>query len=319
MNRLVGLWLAAIVLLSAWPSAARAESGGGVLSHRDKLYDVARVGERIWVVGYPGRIIHSPDGGKTWSLQTSGTLDALFAVTFVNAQSGWIVGRGGLVLVTHDGGRKWTPQSSGVKIPLFDVTFLDRRKGWASGYFGNIVGTTDGGTTWSLLRDGEAEGDDAALNGVAFADARRGWAVGEFGTILVTTDGGKSWERQDSGVGRMLFDVSFSDAQRGVVVGSNGQALFTTDGGEAWKAIETGTTDNLTGVATRGKRVWAVGLNGAYLEGSTAKLVPRHVGTYLWLSSLAMTPDGQGVSIGRSGTILLSNDAGKRWTPLSIK
>ena len=45
-----------------------------------------------WIVGDQGVILHTTDGGATWTPQTSGVTDDLAGVTFVDAQHGWAVG-----------------------------------------------------------------------------------------------------------------------------------------------------------------------------------------------------------------------------------
>ncbi len=55
-------------------------------------------------VGAEGTILHTTDGGATWTLQSSGTTVPLSGVTFVDANTGWAVGEGGTILHTTTGG-----------------------------------------------------------------------------------------------------------------------------------------------------------------------------------------------------------------------
>jgi photosystem II stability/assembly factor-like uncharacterized protein len=111
-------------------------------------------------------VVHTADGGTTWTPQTSGVAglaDPLTGVSFVDASNGWAVGgkdsmdvSDGVVLHTTNGGQSWTPQ-----------TIPDRR---------------------------------VQLNGVAFADARHGWAVGSIAGDAgenVTRDHGYERRRHD--------------------------------------------------------------------------------------------------------------------------
>ena len=93
-------------------------SGKGLIppiTFGDKFYDVSAPNkDHVWVVGYFGAITHSSDGGKTWSRQQAGTVQALTGVSFVNTKEGWIVGDQGTILHTKDGGGKWeTPEEPG--------------------------------------------------------------------------------------------------------------------------------------------------------------------------------------------------------------
>src|SRR6266851_3341498 len=68
-------------------------------------------GKSLAVVGTYGTILHTTDGGASWSLQKNGT-EGLWSVTFPNAQTGWAVGPNGTILHTTDGGASWNLQNS---------------------------------------------------------------------------------------------------------------------------------------------------------------------------------------------------------------
>jgi len=305
------------LLLLAAPVAAG--EGQAPISHRDKLYGVDIQGAKLWVVGYPGRIAHSADRGATWQNQEAGTIEALYDVGFADEQNGWIVGRAGTILHTRDGGATWVAQASPKDVPLLKVDVLDARHAFASGAFGTVIGTSDGGATWKTLRYSDVEGEDPALNGVSFATPQSGWAVGEFGTVLRTTDGGVTWEAQESGVYKMFFGVHFGDAQAGWAWGSGGQLVSTTDGGATWTEIATGLDHNLLDAVLLGDRMVVVGQNGTYAEGRPGASEARHIGTYLWLSAVALTPEGLGAIVGRNGTLFLTTDGGKTWRPIESR
>src|SRR5437660_8132005 len=66
-----------------------------------------------WAVGDGGTILHTSNGGSTWSPQTSGSNSSLLGVAFPDATNGWAVGSPGTILHTSDGGSTWSPQTSG--------------------------------------------------------------------------------------------------------------------------------------------------------------------------------------------------------------
>ena len=83
-----------------------------------------------WAVGTAGTILHTVDGGNTWEVQTSGTVNDLFDVCFTDLYKGWAVGQGGTILFTSDGGDTWEEQFSGTMYDLFGVCFTDPDNGW---------------------------------------------------------------------------------------------------------------------------------------------------------------------------------------------
>jgi photosystem II stability/assembly factor-like uncharacterized protein len=78
-----------------------------------------------WAVGDGGTILHTSDGGTTWTAQTSGTTNLLSLVEFTDANTGWAVGVGGTILHTSNGGTTWTAQTSGTTNFLTGVEFLN--------------------------------------------------------------------------------------------------------------------------------------------------------------------------------------------------
>ena len=79
MSRTAALSLLALLTLCAAPALG---AGGSLeqISHRDKLYDIARHGDTLFAVGYPGLLLRSTDRGGSWSLVEVETDDALFAM-----------------------------------------------------------------------------------------------------------------------------------------------------------------------------------------------------------------------------------------------
>jgi photosystem II stability/assembly factor-like uncharacterized protein len=315
------------------------------LTKRDRLFDVAMVGKQAWIVGFPGIILHSADGGKTFDAQAGGGEEALFALDFVSDTQGFIVGREGLVLGTSDGGHTWTRLETGVKDHLFAVDFVDAERGWAVGNFGVIIHTEDAGKTWvrqtvgspdaagtaaadeGAAADGGAAAEpapafDRLLNGVAFVSRTQGWIVGESGVVLHTVDAGKTWTEQASNEWAPLYSPVFLDEKRGYVSGSEGALLATADGGETWERIDTGITEHLFGLWVSGDSLLAVGRRGAVVRGALTEGAPTFekvpLGAFTWIVALAMGDEGLGLMVGGQGLILRSADRGKTWEPAEL-
>lgn len=62
-----------------------------------------------WVVADNGRILHTSDGGRTWSNQKSGTKENLKRISVVDQNTAWVIGDS-VLLRTSDGGRTWVRQ-----------------------------------------------------------------------------------------------------------------------------------------------------------------------------------------------------------------
>jgi len=65
------------------------------------------VGNKGWAVGRFGTIIHTDDGGITWSFQNNPAVNTLFDVDFSDTLHGLACGDG-IILRTTDGGQNWS-------------------------------------------------------------------------------------------------------------------------------------------------------------------------------------------------------------------
>jgi len=142
--------------------------------------------QRGWAVGGLRRVIHTADGGTTWSAQA---LDCgspacevpLYALDMLDCVEGWIAG--GEVYRTTDGGTLWDQQDLAGDSAVHDVQFVDADHGWLAGDAGTILYTADGGTLWRAL---DNKGSRNRLLGLSFVSPQQGWFVGLHGTILAT-------------------------------------------------------------------------------------------------------------------------------------
>lgn len=127
-----------------------------------------------------------------WTSQSSGVLETLNDVFFIDSQTGWAVGNNGTILNTTNGGETWATQSSSATQGIRAVFFIDANTGWAVGgsTIRTMIKTTDGGATWLDLPTNSITSNQ--MFDVAFFDANIGWVV-TFDSIFRTIDGGNTW------------------------------------------------------------------------------------------------------------------------------
>ena len=76
-----------------------------------------------WIVGGisdslgSSYILHTEDGGTTWTQQESGTGYMLSSVHFIDANTGWVVGGGGTILHTTNGGVTFVEEEQTSEVP----------------------------------------------------------------------------------------------------------------------------------------------------------------------------------------------------------
>jgi len=273
-------------------------------------------------VGNYGTIIRTEDGGNSWVIQVSGTLEILRDVSFTDANNGTVVGDQGIILNTKDGGQTWNLQTSGTINTLYGVSFSDAYNGTAVGFWetvGTVFRTTDGGSTW-VAQQTSSTGFYGSFFSVSFADVNNGTIVGADGTVEHTTDGGNTWVAQSSGTTKNLRDVSFYDANNGITVGSGGTILRTNDGGANWIPL-TITSRNLYSVSyidannctIGGKSTW---IPSAYDYESTVIRITDG-GTSWYIYYQVGENDFYGVSnntlVGGEGEIYHTSNNGTTW------
>ena len=293
---------------------------------QDDLFSVSfPIDQEGWTCGHSGTILHSFDGGNSWSQQKSGTDYTLASIFFPDQKNGWAVGDVGTILHTSDGGQSWRKQKSPAPYFLMSVWFADAQTGWIVTERTTILHTNDGGETWSVqFSDG-----DFILKAVSFADHQNGWAVGEFGYIYHTSDGGQTWEHQagmfdlseETGEmigGNFLFDLAVVSSQEAWVVGIDGYVARTTDGGLNWHPVRGAPQTHLFGVlATQDGRIIVAG-DATLIETADSGATWRELATapsirYGWLYRLASRGTAGYAAVGMGGWTYLGTPGKDSW------
>jgi photosystem II stability/assembly factor-like uncharacterized protein len=143
----------------------------------------------VWFGTSGGRVFHSSDGGKKWSVATTpvrsdSASTGIFSLAFLNPLYGIAVGgdyskpaeAGHNIAITIDGGKKWTAPDIGPSGFRSAIAYLPDVKMWIStGTSGSDV-STDKGKTWKQFDKGD-------YNAMSFILSYAGWAVGPKGAI----------------------------------------------------------------------------------------------------------------------------------------
>ncbi len=271
-----------------------------------------------WVVGNRGTILHTTNGGATWTSQTTDAVRnalapgdpaiTLESVHFVDAMNGWVVGHNGTILHTINGGTTWTAQTVDDSFTnhLQSVHFVDAMNGWAvgnrTGTSGtqDIIRTTDGGSTW-VKSEFDSGVNVLLLNSLHFADAKNGFVVGNSFNfspyavrlvILHTTDGGKTWIPQNSidphtdpDVQKNLRSVYSIDANNAWAVGSGGTILQISN-----PSTSNPSTSNPV-VSSKVNSVHSVDNNNAVAGGDGGTVVQSAIGDERSVKGISISPN----------------------------
>lgn len=186
-----------------------------------------------WAVGHDAVILHTADGGESWTLQQADPAleQPLLDVLFTDAQHGIAVGAYGLYLETADGGKSWTPRKvseddfhfNAILAPTPETRLL-------VGEAGTLFFSGDAGASWNRL---ESPYDGSFFDALALGP-QSFLIYGLQGNIFRTDDAGASWVKVESGTtaglmgGALLADGSI------MLVGAQGAVLTSRDGGRSF-------------------------------------------------------------------------------------
>jgi photosystem II stability/assembly factor-like uncharacterized protein len=295
-----------------------------------------------WVVGDSGTILHTSDGGTTWSIQQSNTTNDIVSVFFLDRNMGWAssynyttLPYGTLLLKTENGGLDWTgipyPQEN---IFITCILFTDPMTGWMGGKPHALVKTVNGGAGWV-----QAAIDTSILAffpvlGIKFYNKTYGFACGGMfdiaGVTWRTSDGGNTWAAMDASDAPAdeVHQLHIFDSLH--VMGAGGDPDFgfgvgllrTSDGGMNWDYEELGVQGTAYDIAFRNhSEVWAP-------LGPRRKLIRSMDGGTSWAEMPSpdstaiykmVFPDSlHGYAVGAEGAFLRFRHAGNLAVPPGI-
>lgn len=194
-------------------------------------------------------ILHTNDGGKTWTTQFNepagdkwGFEDRLADAYFSDRKTGWVVGSNGLILRTINGGDNWSYEQNSEKLYFTAVQFFDNKSGVVIGdggalendeSRGAILLTDDGGKHWKSVW----KKDSVRLNYIFTTQDNKIFVTGTNETgdfYLFSKDRGKTWSEKKLPKGDFA-KTYFINERNGIVFGFFGKILQTSDGGQTWK------------------------------------------------------------------------------------
>ena len=301
------LLTAALLILCIAPVRSSAEEPDrsylAPLASASLLLDADRAGQQLIAVGERGHVLHSADGGATWSQAEVPTRRLLSAVAVLDTLEAWAVGHDAVILHTADGGLTWTVQHQDPELesPLFDLWFTDGRRGLVIGAYGLCLETIDGGQTWRSRQLGEGDPHYYSLSEGPRGDL---YVAGEFGTLLRSDDRGRTWQTLPSPYQGSFFKILALTDGSVLVCGLRGHLYRSEDRGESWQPVATGTSAALMGGLQRADgSIVLVGLSGARLTsvdgGRTFRLDQRP--DRIALSGALELPGGDLLLLGEDG------------------
>ena len=244
-----------------WSATSAPEAG----SRYDDIWFVSP--EVGWAVNSEGQILHTTNGGITWTQQFRTPMIGnravyLRCISFASNTKGWV---GTLtdsyrMFRTVDGGNIWTYVANlpnNAPLAICGLYAVNELVVYASGtnfptkdYPTRVMKTSDGGDSWTAI---EMDAQASNLIDIYFFDEQEGFVVGGYSdkdnpgyedvvpVVLHTQDGGQTWFNRVADLtfnpGEWGWKIYFVNTKVGYVSLESfdrGAVLRTTDGGMTW-------------------------------------------------------------------------------------
>lgn len=267
-------------------------------------------------VGDKGVIILTYDGGRTFHLANSGTIQKLTDVKFINRKNIISCGIDGTILFSSDGGKTWhsnvasNNDLNAIAVTENDIIFI-------VGDNGTILKSIDYGNHWINLQPPQHSFHNYA---VYFWNALEGIVSTDGGKILKTNNGGEEWHTKQAGDNYRLYTIAVADSHHVVAGGEYLKFVYSADRGETWQQTSLGVGNSIKKIAFFNENTGiAVGPGNAYLmttnKGFSWQIISK---PFFAESSIAFLDTNSCIAIGEKLKIFKSTDMGISWNKLIL-
>jgi len=206
------------------------------------------VSDRVgWAVGHFGVVLHTEDGGATWTRQLDGKQAAQRLLD--DAQARLQQHKGNPEVLQKRLAEAQRAVAEGPDKPLLDLYFENERVGYVVGAYNWIFRTDDGGRSWQPWQTHVDNPGGFHLYGIRQAGNAL-FLVGEQGLLLRSLDGGANFNKIPSPYNGTYFGLS-SLADGGLLAyGLRGSAFRSDDQAAHWSKIDSASQNAISAALT---------------------------------------------------------------------
>lgn len=213
-----------------------------------------------WIVGHDSVLLHTSDGGLSWTVQ----LDGRSLLTLLRKSYGQRASKGDSasedMLQEVDLAMGTSASPDVLAAPLLDVLFDANGQGFVVGAFGMILRSTDDGATWEPWI--ERTENDRRMHLYALAEYQGHFFVsGEQGLLMHLDPQSQRFLMRETPYTGTYFGVrAFSDLL--LVHGLRGNLFVSRDQGREWMKVETGVNASLVSAVEQDGQLILVSQSG---------------------------------------------------------
>lgn len=255
-----------------------------------------------WAVGHGGVVLHTGDGGLTWTKQLDGrqTVQLLRQHFKSKANAGDEIAKRQLEVVELN-------YAEGPEQALLGVWFEDSKHGFACGSFGTLLATSDGGQTWSSWMERFDAREPVHLNAIR-GIAGEVFIASERGVVYRLDRQAQRFIAHQTGYRGSFFGVA-GGRQAIVAYGLRGTVYRSLDGARTWEAVQSGAQAAINGgTALSDGRILLVTQDGQALVGdpSAASLKGLPLQRRGLFQDVVQTSNSTAVLVGWNGPQIIS-------------
>jgi photosystem II stability/assembly factor-like uncharacterized protein len=233
-------WVVGEGLYSDYASIHKTTDGGFTWITQDSIWNRGYNEIEIFdslnaiVVGKPGIVLYTDDGGINWYSEGTNDLGDYFDISMQGSRK-WIVGGSEYfyprMFASRETGFPWEKKySTIVEGTINQIDFSDSLNGWCAGAEGILLRTSDGGSSWN-------NDELFAINftSISVPTANDIFIAGDNGEFVKSTNGGQSWQVQQAFPNYSPIKIKFFSKYYGYSIAPyNIWFQKTTDGGNTW-------------------------------------------------------------------------------------
>lgn len=213
---------------------------------RSSLLDAAFPSpEQGWAVGHDGVVLHSADGGNTWSKQLDGVKLAQIGLDYYSKKLEQEPDNERYAFLVDE---MKIAQEQAADRPFFKAIMLDTKRGFVAGAYGLLFRTDDGGESWyPVMENLDLEQFVHLFDYAVLSPAPGGeggsWEPqivlsGEMGALLALDSTSGHWKRLEFPYDGSMFTIAATGGDGLVTGGLRGLVYGSRDRGASWQEVK---------------------------------------------------------------------------------